>query len=558
MNEELIEMSRGLIETNRELIEMNRELIDMSQNIFSMKQQIAIIVFTAIMTVFVEKLVQGLTIRDIWKKLCKMADDFLSMIDIPRRVLARRITNKDFLKWQDAMLLKIYKEDKYFTTILGTKYPVFRMDFDKDYEKEKEIDNLCELLYADRNTMSDKYDKIMNEYVAVDVQAMAEEKALKKKLMGNGWYWKGYQWFMKRSMQDGNHVGYILDYLDLDNDNRIKKIHLSVGNYKLNLLTSHIMTYEFFKAYHKLPKDKRYSIELEELWPMLPFRHYIHKVNDFKIENVLSKGWGRFALLSVQCLVILCTERNNGTIKYKCFLGKRSKSTRSVSTKLGCFQFPPSGGFDLYDDENGASEEIIRDNCSLTIALMREYLEEIFGDKDFSRFNVQNENGAGVSIDGLIRNDPRVDSIKKKLQTPLNDKNYYKENTQKAYFTTVGANVDLIDLRLSVNFLLVINDVSYYIENRTKFQYNDELTDQNFFMKLFNKKNNKMLNSWSTIDDMLRNHRNIVEDSVALYAQGKKAFRKYLESVLVNQSLIGQICNDMIDDNSINEEVKSN
>jgi len=508
-------------------------------------------------------------IRNSFKKVGKFLDDFYSYIDFPRRILNRRINSQDFLSWQDAMLRKMYtdkdNEDKYFTTILGRTYPVYRLDFDEDYvfDNDCEFDNVDKLCTLPNENVDnyctpqdrvvkipDIYDtEIMNQNVATDAEAIEKEEALKKKLM------RRYKWFTKRSMPDGNHIGYTLDHLEFDDNKKIKKIYLSIGDYKLTLLTSHIMTYEFYKAYHKLlkKKDDIYDVNLKELWPMLPFRRYIDKANDFKVENVLSKGLGRNALLSVQCLVILCTEQTQKNIKYKCFLGKRSNSTRSVSTKLGCYQFPPSGGFDLYDVETGVTRDIIMENCSLSLALMREYLEEILGDERFKRVDVANGYGP---LDAIRDVREGFENIKNLLRTPLNN-NRFKENTTKAYFTTVGTNVDLIDLRLSVNFLLVINDDQFYVDNRNTFKYNDELKEQNFLIKLLNKnKKERMLYSWSAIDDRLRNERKIVEDSVALYEQGKRAFRNYLDRVLVDKSCIGKILNDTIGDNFVNEESK--
>lgn len=474
----------------------------------------------------------------IWgymKKCLKFFDKVVSTIDIPRRCLARRLNSAEFLAWQDSILLKIYGE-KHFSDTLGRRYPVFCIDFDQNYSDGERVDSLCRndggepLLNCEGPyvNLPDIYDtEIMTRSVAADGMEADAELSLKKELMGSDWWWKGYKWFTSRSMRDGNHVGFVLDHLELDSNKRIKKIHLGVGSYKLNLLTSHILTYELFKAYEKLKKEgfDVNNVNLDTLWPMIPFRRYIHHVNGNDINRVLFTGKGRFALLSVQCMVMICTDVRNHVPEYRTFLLKRSNSTRDVSTKLGCFQFPPSGGFDLYDEERHRDLDTVRDNCSLYLALMREYFEEIFNDKRYAKVDESNALGAF----DRIRADKRTRKIEEMLENELDDKARekagFKPGTKQAYFTTVGANVDLIDLRLSVNFLLVVNDVQYVEDNAEKFTPNEE-----YGWKLCKKKK-RMLRSWDYVEAALKGQRKIVEDSVALYIQGKKAFDKYIESI---------------------------
>ncbi len=500
-------------------------------------------------------------VKKTWKKVKKTYNDVVGFLDFPRRILAHRMNKEEFLKWQDNMLKKIYTE-KYFTKILGTEYPVYCLKVKKIVEnKDKKItvDSLCWDNDKKRllNTTDVKMPKIFKTDIMDKTVSSDTEKVFKRELMGTGWFWNGYKWFTARSMHDGNHIGYTLGHLDFDNKNEIEKIHLSLGDYKLNLLTSHIMTYELYKAYEKFKAEAKelYDTETErdeyinnidikkKLWPEIPFRRYIHHVNDDDIEQVLFTGKGRYSLLSVQCLVMLCSTPKGEELEYMTFFGKRSSSTRKVSTKLGCFQFPPSGGFDLYDGKK-INPEIVKSNCSLKWSLMREYLEEIFGDDEFAKVKRSNTNGTTVMIHG-VRDDPRTVDITNMLDQYVEGDNRFKEGTKKAYFTTVGANVDLIDLRLSVNFLLVINDFQYYKEgtmkrdkepedgkNRT-FVYNEEVEAEN-----------KMLRNWESVDDTLENKRNIVEDSVALYAQGKQAFRDYLKTIVEDQECISRICND--------------
>ena len=499
-------------------------------------------------------------IRNSFKKVGKILDDFYSYIDFPRRRLNRQINSQEFLNWQDEMLKKIYTE-KYFTVILGKKYPVHCISFDRDYKLE-EADSLCMegneyLLTNKKKDLPKIYDtNIMTDNSVLDNKGgKNEELALKKKLMGKGFWRKGYKWFTARSMRDGNHIGFVLDHLDMEED-RIIKIHLSVGDYKLNVLTSHILTYEMFKVYEQLRKEAKKSSKTNEeivdylnrididsndidsfLWSKLPFRRYIHRVNEKDIKKVLYSGTGRFSLLSVQCLVMICTSED-GELEYKTFLGERSESTRKVSTKLGCYQFPPSGGFDLYEKEklNYKKGGVLEKNCSLTSSLMREFLEEIFGEDKYSKVDDSNNLESTASIE-IVNSDERTKEIRKMLNTDVKDDRFIKE-TKKAYFTTVGANVDLIDLRLSVNFLLVINDYNYFSKYKDRFKYNAEIKSKEGEQEL------KMLMDWKSVDETLKDQRKIVEDSVALYSQAKPAFREYLKKVVVDDRCVENSCND--------------
>lgn len=475
--------------------------------------------------------------EEIWKAVKKIPDlwdKFVSTIDFPRRRLARRMNSEDFLAWQDRVLLKIYGEN-HFVDTLNRKYPVFCVDFNQDHIGAEQVDSLCrddkgELLLNSEGrdvVLPDIFDtEIMKKGVSKDGLEAEAELSLKKELMGSGRWWKGYKWFTARSMRDGNHIGFVLDRLEMDGD-KIKRIHLAVGSYKLTLLTSHILTYELFKAYEKLKKSGHDvdNMDIDTLWPMIPFRRYIHHVNGNSIDRVLYTGLGRYALLSVQCLVMLCTDVHNHVPEYKTFLLKRSDSTRDVSTKLGCYQFPPSGGFDLYDEKKHRELDAVRSNCSLYLALMREYLEEILNKKEYTE--VEDVNGAFQRV----RNDPHTVQFEKMFESDLDERSRaragFKPGTKQAYFTTVGANIDLIDLRLSVNFLMVVNDIRYVDENADKFTPNEE------YGWSLCKKKKWMLRSWDYVEEELNGKRKIVEDSVALYIQGKKAFDKYMDEIKV-------------------------
>ena len=157
---------------------------------------------------------------------------------------------------------------------------------------------------------------------------------------------------------------------------------------------------------------------------------------------------------------------------------------------------------------------------------MREYFEEIFNENRYAKCEENDRVQARAGIE-QIREDARTQKIEEMLASELDEtaikQGGFKPGTKKAHFSTVGANIDLIDLRLSVNFLLVINDINYIREYGRYFVHNDE----------FGQDKGKTLKPLNVVENSLTGQRKIVEDSVALYIQGKKAFDEYIKSIKI-------------------------
>ena len=81
------------------------------------------------------------SVKDILDKAKKYYRNFISYIDLPRRLLARRMNSEDFMTWQDKVLMQIYGKER-FTKLLNTYYPVCSIEFDHDYGFH-DVNSLC-------------------------------------------------------------------------------------------------------------------------------------------------------------------------------------------------------------------------------------------------------------------------------------------------------------------------------------------------------------------------------------------------------------------------------
>lgn len=151
----------------------------------------------------------------------------------------------------------------------------------------------------------------------------------------------------------------------------------------------------------------------------------------------------------------------------------------------------------MYEKEQIHTGDAIIENYSLRKAILREYLEEIFGIDDFKA----------------------VDPVTNCETT--NNVLYHKEvqdiismiNSGKAKFELIGVAVDLVTLRHELSFILMIDDESY--SSTKHFCPNDEFTrDQSVASKI--------RIPISELESLLNNRQNINQGSAILYYMVKK------------------------------------
>lgn len=364
----------------------------------------------------------------------------------------KELDSDAFIKWRNAQLKKIYKDPKYFTTILGVEYPVFEIPFKEHFKyhdfKEKNI-------YDKEDIPFFKYEIINGEVVFPPLEELPivtsgteKEVQLKHKLL------RDYSRILKGSIYYPNLIGFSLDHYDFDSNGRITHIYPKLGIYMYNVYTSHILEFELFEAYKKF--NHKEDISLTELWGLLPFRHYIHFGEDKteSINAVLTSGIRRYSLLSVQCIVVFKDHKKKD---YNVLLMKRATNPLKVSAKLGYYQFFPAGGFELYEKQDIHTVEMIKENYSLRKAIFREYLEEVFG---FNDFKAVNPNTNEETTYNILNNQKIIDIL------DMIDEG-------KASLNLLGIGVDLVSLRHEISFVLRIDDERYSME---KFCPNDEFT----------------------------------------------------------------------------------
>ena len=105
---------------------------------------------------------------------------------------------------------------------------------------------------------------------------------------------------------------------------------------------------------------------------------YIHdcfKNNTETSKEILTSGKGRKSLLSVS-MMVLCKNKNNS------YDALRIRRSENIDAKVGFLQFVPSGGFSALDAGLDFDSQFA--NASITKGLLREFLEECFGEADYS------------------------------------------------------------------------------------------------------------------------------------------------------------------------------
>ena len=374
------------------------------------------------------------------KRIMKIQDKYYNELD-----------GKDFISWRDCQLKKIYG-NSYFTDVLGTTYPAFVIPF-SEYFKYSEFKN--KNVYSKEDVCQEGY-KIENgevifppfEETSVMTTGPGKEIAKKKNLL------KKYRTILTGSIKYPKLTGFSLDHYDINEKGEITHIYPKLGTYEYNVYSSHILEYELFNAYKKL--SGKMDIPVDTLWNYLPYRHYIHFGTGEKcdISEVLLSGIRRFSLFSVQCIVVF---KDYNHKDYRTLLMKRSTDTSKVAAKLGYYQFFPAGGFELYEKELIHSVEMIRENYSLRKAIFREYLEEVFDEKDFKAVNAVDN----AETTDRILNHPQVLDVLEMIENG------------KASLNLLGVVVDLVSLRHEISFVLRIDDENY---SRKSFCPNDEFT----------------------------------------------------------------------------------
>jgi len=342
-----------------------------------------------------------------------------------------------FKLFRQTVLRRYYTED-FFTEVNGKTFPAFCIPSTKIEGSSDEITKYDALLLADKKNLGIGFNE-------------NEHQNYKKR------YYAAYSQIVKKRVVAGDRPGLMLDRLKCDKNGNVESFQVYLGTYAENVYTSHVLEYELYRAY-KIFHGKNVKDYWDKIVKFTKTRNEIDKSmrSDKRLNaseekrTFLTSGEGRHSLLGVQMLVLMKTEEG----RYKLFLIQRS---RKMAIAPGCYQLVPSGGFEVFSDcQQEYSEKLIRDNLSVGCAVFREYLEEIFGDKNYK---VEDESDVNVAL----KTDPRIIEINKMLSEKRElEKKGIRDDRKGARFEFLGSVVDLTVLRHELSFALVIDDPKYW------------------------------------------------------------------------------------------------
>ncbi len=340
-----------------------------------------------------------------------------------RRKYNETVASESYLKWQNKLLDDIYDPIiREYNTRKSPNVPACERavcfpNSDNAYQYEAVYFKVDENMYPyPFEGMSNKKELIKCELSKKKLSHKTYVK-YKPKTKEQKRFYK----LMKPTISFPDNIGYALNKISFENG-----FHFTARacTYKMNVCTSNIMEYELYNLYLREKKGKSTNIDkLKEL----NTRNHIHNIFQNRMDRIFTSGEGRSALLGVQAMVFC---KNNFTNRYDVLRIRRSDK---VDAKSGFLQFVPSGGFSALNNSLDYDTQI--DEFSVAKAILRELLEECFGEEDFS--------GRKRSSAESIYSDKIVDKL---------------FSGKQVYFKFIGSAFSLVSLRHELCFLLVIED----------------------------------------------------------------------------------------------------
>lgn len=320
-------------------------------------------------------------------------------------------TKKDFVKWQEKILIEIY-EDLPLTKLFNKTHlsVVHKASNEMYYPFENQLKHFGDLKSTEIPSL--KLDRMQKHYFNI----------------------------LKDTIKRPNQVGFELDEYFLNDKNEITGFSARSCQYKHSVLTSHILEYELFKTYKRLKSRfiNPMSLAGDNILKNLPRRKKIHE--NQSLNDLMIKGDNRHSLLSVQMIIVAYSKKRN---KYCTLIFKRSDK---VALKPNYYHIVPAGGYEIFEQEDTTHSYIIRENFDIELALFRELIEEIFNGKDFEG----NDTG---EINDIIYKHPDVVDIINMLEK------------KTAYLQFLGNVTDLMTLRQELSFLLLVDDPDFLEKN---------------------------------------------------------------------------------------------
>lgn len=339
------------------------------------------------------------------------------------------IKSPEYRAWQDDYLYRIYKSQKqktennnngpiFFPTVAGTRYALvcyFASLGDSKFE-HTQLSTSQPIMRSPRElTDLNILDSVIPEWVSNGEFGLLRTK-----------YFEilSYTRLVKR----WNMRGFSLERLILNSQKEVLGYKANLCTYGENCLTSHILAYEIYKEY--INKNSDFDF-IKTLRPEIKlFNNGDQQLNDVLTINAADDF---FPLISVQALVVYRTVKENNN--WQLLVMERSSKCAAVP---GFWQFPPAGGFEIYGTED-EDDFHIKQQFDMRLAVIREFLEEIYGDADMT---CDDQNASKAAHEGSFGFQQVMKSI--------------ENGTMNIHF--LGVVTELISLRSEFSFLIVIDD----------------------------------------------------------------------------------------------------
>jgi hypothetical protein len=320
------------------------------------------------------------------------------------------ISSIGFLNWRQLLIQKYYETEK-FVQAFGIDYPSIVFPSSNPHYPFTTLQNLK---LGPKKKKKKKETRLQKIY-------------LKK---------------LKQVIHRPNNVGYALDEIVFDETGKFKSFNCYPCTFKETIQSCFCLEYEIFKAF----KKSKGTLNIDkEILASQNMRNEYH--SNGSIHKTFTSAEGKDAMMSVQSLVIF---KDHKTKTYKTIISKRSNK---VSYAPNTWQFIPCGYFETYEISN--IEYTIEKNFDPTLAILREFLEELFNVEEF----IENTTGKPVE---RITNHPLT---------------VYLDNTikqGKAEFIFLGSVLDVVTLTHKLSYLLIIDDEEF---SQKRFQPNFESKD---------------------------------------------------------------------------------
>jgi hypothetical protein len=266
-----------------------------------------------------------------------------------------------------------------------------------------------------------------------------------------------------RRVRRWNMRGFALSALRLDDAGRVIGFDARICTYGENCLTSHVLGYDLLDGWLRGEPGK-----LQLSRPGL--------------EVVLrNDGEDFMPLISVQAIVAYRDDDG----QWRVITMERSGELAGAA---GFWQFPPAGGFEIFGTE-GEDEQYVRQQFDIRMALMREFLEEIYGDVEMA---CEAPKGSSSEQEGA----QGYRLLLKALRSGL------------AHIHFLGVVTELVSLRPEFSFLIVLDDIEHFRDIRYDHHDVSGVTTHSQWLK--------------ARSETLRLHKTPIGDLAEMFAPGRK------------------------------------